>query len=305
MKLTLNKYKRVADFCYKLFKIARIPIHFSKFSNRKYTNYVHIFLLVYKQFRKFTYEELINDLLDNHSLRAYLGLHKLPHYTTLIKFAQRMPSISYDKIMLAFKPMLPSPKKVAIDATGMSLDNSSPHYCKRIGLKVKKRAFMKLSLLVDIEHYLILLFKIRKKPRHDVIDARPLIKKAAKHYHPEILYADRGYDDEQTFQLSFEKLNSYALILQKRLNVPVHRRKGEYRKRTFREFDYGEYLQRNKVETLMSMFKRRFGFNIRSRNVKCQKVETMARIIAFNIDRLIRLGENVILIVIKITRVSY
>ena len=102
-----------------------------------------------------------------------------------------------------------------------------------------------------------------------------------------------------------EKLKAYPFILQKRLDVPKHRRKGTYRKKTIDVFDYGEYLQRNKIETLMSMFKKRFGSSIKSRHHKTQKVEFLTRVIAFNIDRLIRLNKKVILIIIRITRVSY
>lgn len=305
MKIIISKYKKVADFCYDLFKNAQIPLHFSKYSNKIYSNYKHIFLLVYKQFRKFTYEELMDDLEDNISLRAYLGLSKLPHYTTLIHFEKRLPMNILDKLLLAFKAIIPSPKKVAIDATGFSLDNASPHYCKRIGLSYKKRPFMKTTFIVDINNYIILLCKMRKGHRHDTKDAKPLIRKLAKHYHPDILYADRGYDDNKIFELSFETLNAYPLILQKNLIVPKHRRKGAYRKLTYDIFDYGEYLQRNKIETCNSMIKRKFGSKVKARNGKCQKIEVFLKIIAFNIDRMIRMGKEVILIFIKITRVSY
>ena len=98
MKIIMNKYKKVADFCYDLFQIAEIPLHFSRYSNKIYSNFKHLFLLVYKQFRKFTYEELLTDLASNLDLRSYLGLNKLPHYTTLIKFAKRLPSNILDNL---------------------------------------------------------------------------------------------------------------------------------------------------------------------------------------------------------------
>ena len=247
MKIIVSKYKKVTDFCYDLFRIAKIPIHFSKFSNKIYTNYSHLCLLVYKQFRKFTYEELLTDLEDNLTLRAYLGLIKLPHYTTLIKFEKRLPLQILDKLILAFSKIISKPKKVAIDATGISLDYASPHYCKRIGLRTKKRPFLKATFIADIEDYIILLCKSRKKQRHDIMDAKPLIKKISKHYSFDFFYADRGYDDENIFKLVFEKLKAYPFILQKRLDVPKHRRKGTYRKKTIDVFDYGEYLQRTKI----------------------------------------------------------
>ena len=305
MEIITSKFKKVADFCYELFKEAEIMIYSSKFSKKAFTQFQHLFLLIYKQFRKFTYKELLEDLSDNLTLRAYLGLNKLPNYTTIIKFAQRLPTAIFEKLMATFSKFIEQPEKVAIDSTGISLDNASPHYCKRIGKSYKKRPFLKLSVIVEIKLYLILMFKIRKKARHDTVDAAPMIKKLAKQYQPKVFYADRGYDDEKLFKLVFEELGSYPLILQKRMDVPKHKRSGRYRKETNEIFDYGEYLQRNKVETAFSILKRKFGFSIKSKNVKNQKVEAMSRIIAYNIDRLLETGKTVILIFIKITRISY
>ena len=100
MEIITSKFKKLADFCYELFREAELMLHNSKFSNKLYTQYQHLFLLVYKQFRKFTYKELLEDLSDNITLRAYLGLNKLPEYTTLIKFAKRLPTAIFDKLMV-------------------------------------------------------------------------------------------------------------------------------------------------------------------------------------------------------------
>ena len=305
MKIIQNKFKKVADFCYKLFKIAKIPLHFSKFSNKLYSNFKHLFLLIYKQFRKFTYEELLTDLASNLDLRLYLGLNKLPHYTTLIKFAKKLPSQIINKLIVSFKQLISTPKRVAIDATGFSLDNNSSHYCKRVGIPYKKRPFMKTTFIVDIDNYIILLTKMRKGHKHDTKDAYPLINMLSKYYKPDKLYADRGYDSNEIFKLVFEKLKAYPMILQRNLKIPKHRRSGTYRKITYDEFDYGEYLQRNKIETCNSMIKKRFGSKVKSKRTKCQRVEIFLRIVAYNIDRLLRMGKQVILIFIKITRVSY
>ena len=132
-----------------------------------------------------------------------------------------------------------------------------------------------------------------------------MTRRLAKNYRPEAFYGDRGYDAEKLFKIVFEELGAYPFILQKRLDVPKHRRKGRYRKETFDVFDYGEYLQRNKVETTFSILKRKFGFSIKSKDVKNQKVEAMCRIVAYNIDRMLEAGKQVILIFIRITRVSY
>lgn len=305
MEIILNKFKKVADFCFELFRIAELPLQYSKFSNRIYSNYQKLFLLVYKQYRKFTYEELLTDIADNTTLREYLGLIKIPDYTTLIKFNKKLPLAILEKLVFAFEELISPPKKIAIDSTGISLDNASPHYCKRTGITLKKRAFMKTTFIFELHDFLILLCKQRKRQRHDVVDAKPMLRKLGKHYQPEILYADRAYDDEKIFKIAFEELNAYPLILQKRLDVPKHRRKGFYRKKTFEMFDYGEYLQRNRAESGNGIFKKRFNSNVKSRKDRHQKIEIILRVIAHNIDRLLRIGKEIILINIRIWRVSY
>ncbi len=305
MKIISDKYKKVADFCYELFRIAELPLHFSKYSNKLYSVFQKLYMLIYKQYRRFTYEDLLTDLASNKPLRAYLGLGKLPDYTTLIKFKKRLPYKIVDKLLISFKKLLPNPKRVAIDATGISLDNASPHYCKRIGLTYKKRPFMKTTFIVDIDTFIVLLCKTRVGHRHDTKDAMPMIKKLARHYKPEQFYADRGYDDNKLFKLVWETLGAFPFIFQRNIDVPKRRKTGEYRKLTCDTFDYGEYLQRNKIETTNSMFKKRFTSKAKSRLLKTQKLEIMFRVIAFNIDRMLRLGYEIILIIIRIRRVSY
>ena len=304
MEIIVSKYKKVTDFCYELFRIAELPLYFSKYSNRIYSSFQKLFLLVYKQFRKFTYEELMTDIADNISLREYLGFVKIPDFTTLIKFAKKLTNEVLERLMSAFRKLIPEPKRVAIDATGIALDNASLHYCTRIGKPYKKRPFLKTTFFVDIDNYIILLHKSRKDHRHDTIDAKYLFRKLEQQFNPAIIYGDRGYDDEEIFKFIDETLKAEPLILQRRIDIQNHKRSGFYRRRHFKTFDYCEYLQRNKIETLNSMFKRRFGSSAKSRGAKHQKLEIFFRIIAYNIDRLIRLGHDVILIFIRITRVS-
>ena len=53
------------------------------------------------------------------------------------------------------------------------------------------------------------------------------------------------------------------------------------------------------------MFKKRFSDCVKTKLDKTQRVEIFARVIAFNIDRLLRIGNDIILIFIRIIRVSY
>ena len=74
MIIIQNKFKKVADFCYELFKTAELQLYSYKFSKKKFSQFQHLFLLVYKQFRKFTYEDLLTDIAGNTDLRGLSGL---------------------------------------------------------------------------------------------------------------------------------------------------------------------------------------------------------------------------------------
>jgi len=300
-----NKYNNFTDFTFKLFKMAELPVYFSRFSNQMYSNYQHLWMLVYRQYRKMTFQELVEDLHANIGLRQYLALRRVPHYTTLIKFAQKLPEKVLDKLLEAFTKLVKLSEEIAIDATGMSLDNASAHYCKRLNRKYHKRPFMKLSFVVDVKHFFVIACKARKSHQHDVIDAQPLLKQALERCNPKVLYADRGYDDQKFFDMIANETQIYPLILQKNIDVPAHRRAGFFRKHFWKTFDYGLYGNRSSSETTNSIVKRRFGSSILAKSESMQQFDAFLRVIAFNIDRAMRLGYNVTFKIFLILRVSY
>lgn len=304
MMILQNKYNNFTDFTYKMFQVAELPIYFSKFSNKLYSNFQHLWMLIYKQYRNFTYQELMEDLHSNPDLRQYLSLKNVPHFTTLIKFAQKLPTSVLEKLLEVFTQMVKPAEKIAIDATGFTLDNASPHYCKRIGLPYKKRPFLKVSLVVDIEQYLVLACKTRKSKRHDMVDAKPLLQKGFARSNPTEIYADRAYDSEEIFSFVATQTNAYPFVLQRNIGKNEYKRRGFYRRRFFETFDYVIYTNRAKIETTNSMIKRRFSTNILARNVRMQKFEAFCRIIAYNIDRAMRIGYKVTIKIFWILRVS-
>ena len=87
MKRNDSKYIKFIDEALELCK--SIPRHFSKFSNKIFCNHQHIVLLVLKQKLRTTYEDLI-EFLKISDVPKYLGLKRIPHYTTLVKFHKRM-----------------------------------------------------------------------------------------------------------------------------------------------------------------------------------------------------------------------
>lgn len=73
-------------------RVARgaISTYSSKFSRKDFTQHQLFALLVLKTFLKTDYRGLVQVLLDFRELREDLGLHKVPHYSTLCKAEQRL-----------------------------------------------------------------------------------------------------------------------------------------------------------------------------------------------------------------------
>jgi len=95
----------------------------------------------------------------------------------------------------------------------------------------------------------------------------------------------KEYDSEEIHELIQDTLNSCSLI-------PVRNRKrkrisGYYRKRIARLFDNQKYHQRNKIETVFSVMKRKFGESLKARKYRSQIKEIKMKVILYNISRMI------------------
>jgi hypothetical protein len=96
---------------------------------------------------------------------------------------------------------------------------------------------------------------------------------------------DKGYDSEDIHELIHDTLSSCSLI-------PVRNRKrkrisGYYRRRIAQSFDEEKYHQRNKVETVFSVLKQRFGESLKARKYRLQIKEIKIKVILYNLSRMI------------------
>lgn len=87
---------------------------------------------------------------------------------------------------------------------------------------------------------------------------------------------DKGYDSEETHYLIRAILNSCSLIpirKRKRTRIP-----GYYRWGIVKCFDSNQYHQRNKVETVFSVLKRKFSESLKSRKYRFQVKEIKIKV---------------------------
>lgn len=269
-----SKYLKFIDQAQEVAK--RIPRYFSKFSNKIFCNRQKIVLLVLKQKLRTTYDDLV-ELLKISQIPLYLGLKRIPHPTTLIKFAKRI------KGMLSLALNIRTATNVAVDSTGFELESKSYYYrtIYNSDRRQKTKRYMKLSLSVDTDKLLILRQKIRKKFRNDNIDFRSTLDKLKVNY----ILADKGYDSRENRKFVFKNLKAVPQIAFRKTSG----REGIYQSKAWKLFDKKRYNQRSKAETVFSIIKRRYGSVLKSKTDAAQKSELLCKLIAHNVDRLTKI----------------
>ena len=286
MKVIQYKFKKFSKIVGDLCVLGEVPIYNSKFSNKIFTNIQHLFLLVAKEHSNQTYRDFVESLYDS-KLPKYISLKKIPHFTTLQKFAQRLKAILLDKLIFLTQHLFKERGTFfGVDSTGMELDHASSHYCKRIDRKKPVKGFVNLNALSDLHNKIILATKIRKKRRHDCSDFLPMWNKV-KNLDFDYFVADKGYDSEKNHEAVFQS-GKQSLISLRYMDYPIYKTKGTYRKKAKREFEHGLYTQREITESIFSSLKRKYGSKLRARKYKTQKIELLFKVLSYNIERSIR-----------------
>ena len=269
-----------------IIKRARIPPYLHKRSNHVFTVWQHLVLLVLRQYEAKSYRRFVDFLHECIGVQQFLGLSRIPHYTTLQKAATRLSHAVLQKMLESFVMHAKIKKMFAgIDSTGLSHGQSSYYYTKRAKLRKK---FVKISICADMRQQLICGIKIRHRRRHDSVDFAPLLQQATRLVPVRIIVADRGYDSENN-HVSAQNLGiSRAIIRPKHESLQIYKTKGFHRKNMKRHFDWESYHQRSKAETIFSVIKRMLGEYVMSRCIITQNREVMYRIIAYNCYRITR-----------------
>ena len=281
-------YVRLAGTMFRVLKHARIPLFSNRKSNHIFTIWQHIVLVAIRQYEGKSYRMFVEWLIEAYYLRSFLRLSRIPHFTTLQKFTDRINNSLLEKIISSFIVISRTKHIFAgIDSTGFKITHASQYYTDRTELR---RKYAKLSIGVDVLQQIICTIKIRRAPtRHDNVDFRPIITRTSNILPLSVVTADKGYDSEDNHLLVREDLHAFSIIPARYEHVPMWRTHGKYRKQMKRGYSKLLYNQRNKDETIISVIKRLFGENLMSRLTRMQNRELSFRCITYNMHRLTNL----------------
>ncbi len=281
-----NFYRLVENACFEV----RLPFRFSNFSKKMYGNFVHVFLVAYKEKLNLSYRRFVEVCAEN-NMQRMLCIKRIPHYTTIQKFVQRMSKTLFEKLVRACRKIL-NLKNVtaAIDGTGFSNTNPSHYYQKRIdGIEVKN--YTKTVFLSDINTKLILAVETQSDHAHETTHFKPMVKQLASCL--KTVLADKGYDSMSNRKFCWNnKIDVHIPFRKFSRQQQKYGLKEKYsatRRRALKKFDKTLYNQRALAESVNSAIKQTLGGFVRARSATNQQKTVTIKALAYNIEHIGRI----------------
>jgi hypothetical protein len=279
-------------------QIARthVPDYASPFAPKRYTQPSLLACLCLKEYLHLDYRSAEALLASAHELRAALGLHAVPDHSTLWWFSRYkvkprlLARILTASVRLFQRVASPHSRMVAVDSTGFARAPASPYYQLRAGTRYRARTWLKWSVAVWTDPLVLCGQVADRGPRGDHVEFRPLVAQTLARLPFTRLLADGGYDSEANHRWLREDLGIESIIPpvagRPARGLPRH----PYRRQLQLAFPRTAYGQRWKVETFVSVVKRRFGGAVTARRYWQQVKQTLLRGVTYNLYRAVQLG---------------
>lgn len=256
----------------------RVPEHWSKRRNEKYSVHLMIALLVLfclsdKSYRRFT------RLLHDSPPTALLG-YVLPPRSTLWEAWRRIPPRLLRRLV-QFSGKGGRDKLGALDPTHFEISRPSVSYCKRTKRNLMRDPNRKVTIVTGTRSLRILdavLFKDYR--RHGLDDIPKLMNEWVK---GKTVAADMEFDAEVRFHQAVLQAGGKGVVPLRHKDVPVWRTNGARRKQLRRRWPGRSYRRRSLAETANSMLKRGMGTTLRGRTVGQQARHFYAKCFTHNI----------------------
>jgi hypothetical protein len=251
-------------------------------SKHDYTQAQLMACVLLKMYLKQDYRGICDVLANSDKLCQQLGLTRVPHYTTVQKFAQRIadPALIDGLLATVLERFAKDGEPVAMDSTGMDPRVASVHFRDKTGRK--NAGYVKVSVIVGCLSFLPVSLAVTWGPRNDLAEAPQLLAKAFTRVRPATLYADKGYDAEwvhrwcQTRWLVRSVIGTVVKSADGSIKTPLRRQMLPLPR------DRG---RRWAIETFFSALKRTCGDRLTARSRPAQFTEAALRVLTYALRR--------------------
>ena len=259
-----KKEERLVNKIKRLLRRLGCPRWLHHYGPKKYELYQHVFAFVVMAVCRLSLRRVYKFL-------EMFG-YRVPTFSALCKSRKRISPTLFQRALALTAGE--NHEDVAIDSTGISRTNPSYHYIKRIDRKKPIKSYVKQSTLFDIKQRKFIALRIRAKPRHDVMDAEYLLKRADIQT---TLFGDTAYDSEKLHEFCWNR--KIQTQIKPRKNV----KKGIYRRKQMKNYSEEKYHQRSLIESGQGSVKRKYGGFTLAIDWRAIRNEAYCKAIAYNL----------------------
>lgn len=265
-----------------------MPDYASKFSNKLFTQPQLLACLILKTYCRLDYRSFEDWLQTAAPIRRRLKLKRVPDYSTLCWFFHHKLDEAKLQALLEQTVRLwpcqqPGDAWVALDSTGFESKHVSRYYRWRSG-QGGQHGWPKWAIALWVQPQLICAQHAREGPKRDFDELPPLAQAAAQRVPMCGLLADAGYDSEANHRFCREQLGVCSIIPARR--SPWSEAQQPYRLQMQQSFPRRLYGQRWKVETAISVVKRKLGDALSVRRCGAQPLQLFLMGVTYNLHRL-------------------
>jgi hypothetical protein len=275
-------------------KIAKrvMPKYRSRFSKHTFTQPQLLAALCLMRYEDWTFRETEVRLSEHSELRRTLGLGQTPDFTTFYRFMQRLEaSVIQQALQAAALEVIQGQTKrktvLAVDATGLAPGAISTFFINRKrdrGEGLPWRYWLKWVVVVDTRNQLLLAQIAKRGPYNDCAMLRPLIDIAHPLVSANCVLADAEFDSERNHKHIREVHHMNSIIPAKRGKKTWHIKGVRASMRA--NFPAKKYRQRNLIETVFSVVKRKLSTRAPGRSLAAQTSQALVLGLAYNLYRL-------------------
>lgn len=269
-----------------------MPSYRSKYSKHTFTQPQLLAILCLMRYEDWTFRETEVRLLEHSELRRALGLKHTPDYTTFYRFMRRLDTELIQTALqeAALQTMKAKPTKravFAVDATGLAPGAISTFFINRKrdrGEGLPWRYWLKWIVVVETKHQLLLAQIAKQGPYNDCALLRPLVDIAHQVMPASLVLADGEFDSERNHKHIREIHHLQSIIPAKR-GKKTWRLKG-IRAQMKSNFPAKKYSQRNLIETVFSVVKRKLSARAPGHSLATQAMQALILGLAYILYKL-------------------